>query len=158
MLKDAASSAKPTKYAQNNRHGIYEGTMGRTKSTPERCSAPKTAKGAAKHKLLRTTILSRPRARAISALAAHRAIRKTRIPAMHMETGVRENSKNATRRVVCMWMSSVMHFAAYEMVGRNRAITPGGGVRCGRRTFVLSSVAVRSTQNQPAQDVPLRRS
>ena len=28
MLKDAASSAKPKKYAQNNRHGIYEGTMG----------------------------------------------------------------------------------------------------------------------------------
>src|ERR1700723_2534898 len=28
MLKDAASSAKPTKNAQNNRHGMYLGTMG----------------------------------------------------------------------------------------------------------------------------------
>src|SRR5437660_6598192 len=148
MLKDAASSAKPTKYAQNNRHGIYEGTMGRTKSTPERCSAPKTAKGAAKHKLLKTTILSRPRAPAISALAAHRAIRKSRMPAVHMETGVRENSNNAARMIVCMGISSVMHFVAYEMVGCNRAITPGGRVRCGRRTFVLSSVAARSTPNQ----------
>src|SRR5271156_2693897 len=107
MLKEAASNAKPKKYPQNNRHGIYEGTMGMTNSTAERCRAPKTAKGAAKHKLLSATILSRPGARAISALAAHRAIRKSRMPALHIETGVRENSKNAARMVVCMWMPSV---------------------------------------------------
>src|SRR5579864_6675923 len=105
MLKDAASSAQPTKYAQNNRHGIYEGTMGRTDPTSERCRAPKTAKGTAKHKLLKATILSRPRARAKSPLAAHRAIRKSRMPALHIETGVRENSKNAARMIVCMWMA-----------------------------------------------------
>src|SRR5229473_1628461 len=107
MLKDADSSAKPTRYAQNNRHGIYEGTRGRTNSTAERCRAPKTAKGMAKHKLLKATILSRPRARAISALVAHRAIRKTRMPALHIESGVRCNAKNAARRVVCMCMPSV---------------------------------------------------
>src|SRR6266700_7863496 len=102
MLKEADSSAQPTRYAQNNRHGIYEGTMGRTNSTAERCRAPKTAKGIAKHKLLKATILSRPRARAISVLADHRAIRKTTMPALHIESGVRDNAKNAAGRVVCM--------------------------------------------------------
>src|ERR1700693_1158314 len=102
MLKDAASSAKPTKYAQNKRPGIYEGTPSMMNLAPERCSAPKTAKGMAKHRLLETTILSRPLARAISALAAQRAIRKSRKPAAHIETAVRENSKNVTRRGMCM--------------------------------------------------------
>ena len=58
MLKDANSNAKPTKYAQNKRQGMYEGTPSMMNLAPERCSAPKTAKGMAKHKLLRTTILS----------------------------------------------------------------------------------------------------
>src|SRR5437899_2456425 len=102
MLKDADSSAKPTKYAQNNRHGTYEGTKGRTNSTPERCSAPKTAKGTAKHKLLKATILSRPPARAISVFAAHSATRKSRMPAPPIETTVREISKSVARIVVCM--------------------------------------------------------
>src|SRR5579864_4649356 len=105
MLKDAASSAQPTKYAQNNRHGMYEGTIGRTDPTSERCRAPKTAKGTAKHKLLKATILSRPRARAISALAAHRAIRRIRMPALHIDTGVRGMSRNAARIIGCMWMA-----------------------------------------------------
>src|SRR5438270_9051367 len=104
MLKDADSSAKPTRYAQNNRHGIYEGTMGMTNSTAERCRAPKTAKGMAKHKLLKAAILSRPLACATSVLVIHRAIRKIKMPALHIETGVREISKNAARMVVCMWM------------------------------------------------------
>ena len=107
MLKDAASSAKPTKYAQNKRHGIYEGTMGMMDLASERCRAPKTAKGAAKHKLLKATILSRPRARAISVFAAHSAIRKSRMPALHIETAVREISKNAARMVECMGMPGV---------------------------------------------------
>src|SRR6202790_3273030 len=104
MLKDAASSAKPKKYAQNNRHGIYEGTIGMRDSAAGRCRAPKTAKGAAKHKLLKATLLSRPRARAISVFAAHSATRKSRTPALHIETTVREISKNAARMVVCMWV------------------------------------------------------
>src|ERR1700688_2300414 len=73
---------------------------------PERCSAPKTANGMAKHKLLKTTISSRPVARAISVLAAHSAIRKSRRPAPHIETAVREISKNMARMVVYMWMGS----------------------------------------------------
>src|SRR5207302_5457494 len=85
----------------------YEGTRGRTNPTSERCSAPKTARGMAKHKLLAATTLSRPRARAISALAAHRAIRKSRMPALHIESAVRENAKNAERMGVCMGMPSV---------------------------------------------------
>src|SRR5258706_8051772 len=104
MLKDADSRAKPTRYAQNNRHGIYEGTMGRTNSMAERCRAPKTAKGIAKHKLLKAAILSRPLACATSVLAAHKAIRKITMPALHIESGVREISKNAARMDVGIWM------------------------------------------------------
>src|ERR1700692_3767328 len=100
MLKDADSSAKPTKYAQNKRHGMYEGTPSMMNLAPERCSAPKTAKGMAKHKLLKATILSRPPARAISVFADHSAIRKTRMPALHIETAAREISKNVPRMMV----------------------------------------------------------
>src|SRR5271165_1983104 len=103
MLKDADSNAKPTKYAQNKRHGMYEGTPSMMNLAPERCSAPKTANGMAKHKLLKTTILSRPPARAISVFAAHSAIRKSRMPALHIETTVREISKKVARMVVGMW-------------------------------------------------------
>src|ERR1700730_15437054 len=102
MLNDAASNAKPTKYAQNKRPGLHDGTRGMTNCTEERCRAPKTAKGRAKHKLLNTTILSRPWARAISPLAAHNATRKSRTPAVHIETAVREYSKNAARVMECM--------------------------------------------------------
>src|SRR5205814_119859 len=78
ILKEAASNAKPTKYAQNKRHGMYEGTLSMMNLAPERCSAPKTAKGMAKHKLVTAMILSRPPARAISVFAAHSATRKSR--------------------------------------------------------------------------------
>src|SRR5690242_15441042 len=107
MLKDADSNAKPTKYAQNKRHGMYEGTPSMMNLAPERCSAPKTARGIAKHKLLKVTILSRPRACVMSVFAAHSATRKSSMPVPHIETTVREISKNAARMVVCMWMPSV---------------------------------------------------
>src|SRR5580692_6810080 len=107
MLKEAASNAKPTKYAQNKCHGMNEGTPSMMNFAAERCSAPKTAKGMAKHKLLRTTILSRPLARVTSVFAAHSATRKSKMPAAHIETAVREISKNVTRMVVCMWMPNV---------------------------------------------------
>src|SRR5437660_12374339 len=107
MLKDADSNAMPTKYAQNKRHGMYEGTLSMMNFAPERCSAPKTAKGTAKHKLLKATILSRPPARAISVFAAHSATRKSRMPTLHIETAVREISRNVARMAVCMWMPGV---------------------------------------------------
>src|ERR1700728_739882 len=107
MLKDADNKAKPTKYAQNKRHGMYAGTPSMMNLAPERCSAPKTAKGMAKHKLLRTTILSRPPALAISVFAAHSATTKSTMPALHIETAVREISKNVARMVVCIWTPSV---------------------------------------------------
>src|SRR6266700_8453640 len=107
MLKEADSNAKPTKYAQNKRHGMYEGTLSMKNLAPERCSAPKTAKGMAKHKLLKATILSRPPARAMSVFAAHSATRKSSMPALHIETTGREISKNVARMVVCMWMPGV---------------------------------------------------
>src|SRR5579863_6977028 len=99
MPRDAASSAKPKKYAQNNRHGIYEGTMGMRDSAAARCRAPKTAKGAAKHKLLKATTLSRPWACATSPFAAHRAIRITRMPALHIEGTVREITRKVAKIV-----------------------------------------------------------
>src|SRR4029077_17318280 len=102
MLKDAASSAKPTKYVQNKCHGTNEGTRSMMNFAAAKCSAPKTAKGRAKHKLLKTTILSRPRACAISVFAAQAAIRKSKTLAPHIETTVRENSRNAKRLIVCM--------------------------------------------------------
>src|SRR5712671_717020 len=107
MLKDANSSANPTKYAQNKRHGMYEGTASMMNFAPERCSAPNTAKGTPKHKLLSATILSSPRAPAISLFAAHSATRKSTMPAPHIETAGGEISKNVARMVVCMPIPSL---------------------------------------------------
>src|SRR5579864_193857 len=76
--------------------------MGMRDSAAARCRAPKTAKGAAKHKLLKATILSRPRARAISVFAVHSATRIIRMPALHIETTVREIPQNRARMVVCI--------------------------------------------------------
>src|SRR5579863_1913320 len=104
MLKDAASKAKPTKYVQNKCHGTNEGTRVMMPLAAAKCSAPNTAKGRAKHKLLKTTTLSRPLARAISLFAAHSAIRRSTMAAMHIEVAVRENARNMARMVGCMWM------------------------------------------------------
>src|SRR6202167_71797 len=108
MLRDAAIRATPTKYAQNNFHGMYEGTMVARPGAAERCSAPKTARGIAKHILPNATTLSSPPARAKWALTAHMPIRKSTIPPVHMEKTVRENSKNTTPGnaaiVVCKFM------------------------------------------------------
>src|ERR1700723_4464786 len=106
MLKDADSNANPTKYAQNKCHGMYEGTPSMMDLAPERCSAPKTAKGAAKHKLHKATILSKPRACAISAFAAHEAIRNSRMPAPHIQTAGREISRKAAGMFECIWTLS----------------------------------------------------
>src|SRR5580658_7299575 len=118
MLSDAESSAKPTKYAQNKCHGIYEGTPSMMDLAPERCSAPKTAKGAAKHKLLKATTLSRPRACAISVLAAHEAIRRSRMPAPHIEITVREIGTNVARMSKCTWphLFAVCFFSTFAQV------------------------------------------
>jgi hypothetical protein len=78
MLKDAAINAPPMKYTQNIRPGMYFGTRSLTNPGPKRWSAPKTARGIAKYKLLKATILSRPRASAISFFAAHTPIKKAR--------------------------------------------------------------------------------
>src|ERR1700759_3637037 len=104
MLKDAHNKATPTKYAQNKRHGIYDGTASIMNLAPVSCSAPKTAKGMAKHKLAKAPILSRPPAFAISFFAAHRATRKTRMPALHIEIDAREISRDMASSVVGMWM------------------------------------------------------
>src|ERR1700691_4704176 len=107
MLSAAANNAKPTKYAQNKRHGIYEGTPSMMNLAPERCSAPKTANGMAKHKLLKATILSRPPARAISIFEAHTATRRSTMAAPLIETTVRETSRNVARIIETMWMPSI---------------------------------------------------
>src|ERR1700731_4236001 len=81
---------------------MYDGTRFIRNFAPERCSAPKAANGMAKHKLLRAAILSRPRAWAISFFAANRPITSSARAAADIEKAVRENSKNAARRVGCM--------------------------------------------------------
>src|SRR5579862_4172213 len=86
---------------------MYEGTMVARAFAAARCRAPKTAKGAAKHKLLKATTLSRPRACAISSLATHRATKEIRMPAPHIASTVGEVSKNVARMVSCMWTASI---------------------------------------------------
>ena len=82
--------------------------MGMTRSTPARCSAPKTAKGMAKHKLLRATILSRPRARCdIGLRRPQRNQEKQDAGAAQSRPGAREIATNVARMIVCMWMSCV---------------------------------------------------
>src|SRR5260370_35832182 len=128
MPTEADSSAKPTKYAQNKRHGIYEGTMSMMNLALERCSAPKTAKGMAKHKLLKATTLSRPRAPAISVFAVHSATTKSRMPALHGETTVREIPKHVARMVVCMWMPRLSSRALSVLyLGRNLVFGSNNG-------------------------------
>src|SRR5277367_2481102 len=108
MLRDAVIKATPTKYAQNKCQGIYAGTMVERPWAAERCRAPKTARGIAKHILPNATTLSSPFARAKSVLAAHRPIRKSTIPPVDMEKTVRENSKSKTPGkaaiIVCKFM------------------------------------------------------
>src|SRR5580692_4638612 len=122
MLKDAASKAKPTKYVQNRCHGMYEGTSGMMSPASERCSAPKTANGSAKHKLLKTTILSRPRTCAMSLFTAHSAIRRTTMAAPPIEAGMRENSRNMARIVGCIGDTR------RKLASAARALSPA---RCG---------------------------
>src|SRR5258708_13477130 len=86
---------------------MYEGTPSMMNLAPERCSEPKSAKGMEKQKLLKSAILSRPLARAISVFAAHSATRKSTMAGLHIETAVREISKNVARMVVCMGMPGV---------------------------------------------------
>src|SRR5581483_9479428 len=70
----------------------------------EKCSAPKTASGAAKHKLLSETNLSRPLARKNSPRAHMIPITSSTSPATHVDNAVRENSRSrkGTRMVKCM--------------------------------------------------------
>src|SRR5438445_9882916 len=148
MLKDADSNAKPTKYAQNKRHGMYEGTLSLMNLAPERCSAPKTAKGMARHKLLKATILSRPPARAVSAFAAHSATRKSRMPAPHIETNEREISRNAARVVECIWMPGVGSRALSVLyLGRNLLFLVQNGQK-----YTPSPTAFFGIKTRPAND------
>src|SRR5262245_46239587 len=84
------------------RAGIYFGTRSWTKSGAKRCSAPKTANGGAKHTLAKATILSTPRAVAISFLAAHAPISRITAPAEHIPAAVRGLAKNMARTAGCI--------------------------------------------------------
>src|ERR1035438_6742230 len=102
MLSDAATSAKPTKYTQNICHGRYDGTAASMDRWLERCSAPKTASGMAKHKGVRATILSMPRAWAMLFLAANSPITSRERPAADIDKAVPETARNAARIVGCI--------------------------------------------------------
>src|SRR6516225_12390192 len=106
MLNDAAIKAKPTKYAQNNGQGMYDGTPIARDFAPDRCSAPNTARGMAKHRLLKATILSRPRARATSFFVAGSPRARITRPALHIKTAGRKNSKKRARRTGCIELSN----------------------------------------------------
>src|SRR5262249_20680894 len=71
---------------------MYRGTRPMTICGPKRCSAPKTASGIAKHRLLEATILSRPCAAAISCFWTHTPITNSAMPAEHIATTVITNT------------------------------------------------------------------
>ena len=60
----------------------------------DRCSAPKTASGIAKHRLLKATTLSTPVARATALFAAGKPIAKRTTAAAHVAFAVRDTSNN----------------------------------------------------------------
>jgi hypothetical protein len=99
MLSDAAISAKPTKYTQNKRHGMYGGTAFCMDFPRERCSAPKTANGMAMHKLVSVTIFSMPLACAISFFEASMPMTSSAMQAVSIDKAGRENSRSAKRIV-----------------------------------------------------------
>jgi hypothetical protein len=126
MLKDAAINAQPMKYTQNIRHGMYGGTMSLTNAGPKRCSAPKTASGIPKHKLLKATILSRPRASAIWFFAAHTPIKKSAMPAEHIATAVPEISKNVARVIGYIVGVNVTYFDRRGPTGKQKQLLLSG--------------------------------
>src|SRR5580700_7105918 len=65
-LVAAASSAHPTKYGQNQRTGIQDGTEFLTNSGPRKCSGANTASGTAKKTQPKVMSFSQPRAALIS--------------------------------------------------------------------------------------------
>src|SRR5262252_5212644 len=81
---------------------MYRGTMGRMNSGAKRWSAPKTTSGMAKHRLLKATIFSRPRALATSFFEAMAATKKTAMPVEHMAAAVREIANKAAKMARCM--------------------------------------------------------
>src|SRR5262249_20751741 len=81
---------------------MYRGTRFATNCAPKRCKAPKTASGIAKHKLLKATILSRPRAAATSFFAANAPIKNSAMPAEHKPTAVGEVPKNVAGMAGCI--------------------------------------------------------
>src|SRR5579863_3431252 len=117
MLSDSAISARPTKYTQNIRQGMYDGTAAARDCGRERCSAPKTANGMAKHRWVRATILSMPRARATSFFAATRPIASSATPAMDIDKAGPENPRNTARIVGCMNLPNRYLLRFYDKVG-----------------------------------------
>src|SRR5579883_379885 len=106
MLSDAAIRARPTKYTQNIRNGIYDGTRASIDCGFERCSAPKTASGIAKHKGVKATILPMPRAWAIWFLAATVPIASSASPAADIDKAGLDKARKRARIVRCMELPS----------------------------------------------------
>src|SRR5262249_26681095 len=98
------------------RQGMYGGTIGAMDFGLKRCSAPKTARGTATHKLVKATILSSlygPRAATMSFFAAHAAIKKSAMPATHIAAAVRESPRNTARMVGRIDFRSLRSFGFY---------------------------------------------
>src|SRR4029079_2618533 len=104
---------------------MYGGTMLFTNWGPKRWRAPKTASGIAKHSGPRATILSRPRALAISFLAANAPIKRSAIPAAHMAAARPGTARNAARMIPGMGaMRSTAHDPRRRRVLSNGLVGP----------------------------------
>src|SRR5258707_12866631 len=101
---------------------MYDGTRAIRNFAPERCSAPKAANGMAKHRLVRATILSMPRAWAISFFAADRPITSSARPAADIEKAMHENSRNTARIVGCMELANRYSLNSTTKLGSKSAL------------------------------------
>src|SRR5215471_2102295 len=89
---------------------MYDGTRASRDCWLERCSAPNTANGMAKHKWVRATILSMPRARAISFFEADSPIASSARPAADIHNAAPEDARNTARTVGCMDLTNQYKF------------------------------------------------
>src|SRR5271165_3130093 len=85
-LVAAASSAHPTRYGQNQRAGIQDGTICWTNSGPRKCSGANTASGAAIKTQPKVMSLSQPR-------AALSALRRMKTPATRKRSPAKDIQK-----------------------------------------------------------------
>ena len=107
MLKDAASSAKPTKYAQNNRQGIYEGTSGQDGIYAREMQGAEDGQGDCETQIAQgDDLVQAASPRDIGLSRPQRNNEKEDTGAAHGNHRSRDPKKVA-RMIVCMWMPNI---------------------------------------------------